>query len=172
MMFDKKKGVCVDCNCERLIYSKKRCQECYWKNNAKENEAKKKKNGKTAEKKKTAKEMNLFFASQIPDIPNFCEECGESLKWQKQNMFKSIIGHILPKRKVGGFPSVATNPNNRMFFCLSCHQNFDNKGEDFAPTMNCFDLMCERFMMFENQLSESDKQRLPYYFKDLLKIKY
>ena len=172
MMFDKKKGVCIDCNCKRFIYSKKRCEPCYWANNRKEKAEKNKANGKTANKNKTAKEMNLFFASQIPEIPDCCENCGDSLRWQKQNMFKSIIGHILPKRKVGGFPSVATNPNNRMFLCLICHKNFDEKGEDFAPTMNCFDLMCERFMTFEDQLSESDKQRLPFYFKDLLKIKY
>lgn len=171
-MIKRKEGVCNVEGCKRPIYSKKKCQSHYWENNKKENDAKKKANGKTAEKKKTAKEMNLFFASQIPEIPDCCEECGESLKWQKQNMFKSIIAHILPKRPVGGFPSVATNPNNRMFFCLICHGTFDNKGEDYAPTMNCFNLMCERFMMFEDQLSESDKQRLPYYFKDLLKIKY
>ena len=168
-MFDKKKGVCVDCNCERLIYSKKRCQDCYWKNNAKENEAKKKKNGKTAEKKKTAKEMNLFFASQIPDIPNFCECCGDSLKWQKQNRFKSIIAHILPKRKVGGFPTVATHPKNRLFLCSSCHSDFDNKGAEFATSMNCFDEMCERFLEFEHLLSEADKQRLPLHFQNLKK---
>lgn len=155
MMFDKKKGVCVDCNCERLIYSKKRCQECYWKNNAKENEAKKKKNGKTANKNKTAKEMNLFFASQIPDIPNFCENCGDSLRWQKQNNFKSIIAHILPKRKVGGFPSVATNPNNRVFLCLICHHNMDDLGKDFVLKMNCFDLIIERLRKFVHLIKEN-----------------
>ena len=155
MMFDKKKGVCVDCNCERLIYSKKRCQECYWKNNAKENEAKKKKNGKTAEKKKTAKEMNLFFASQIPEIPDCCENCGDSLRWQKQNNFKSIIAHILPKRKVGGFPSVATNPNNRVFLCLICHHNMDDLGKDFVLKMNCFDLIIERLRKFVHLIKEN-----------------
>ena len=155
MMFDKKKGVCVDCNCERLIYSKKRCQDCYWKNNAKENEAKKKKNGKTAEKKKTAKEMNLFFASQIPEIPDCCENCGDSLRWQKQNNFKSIIAHILPKRPVGGFPSVATNPNNRVFLCLICHHNMDDLGKDFVLKMNCFDLIIERLRKFVHLIKEN-----------------
>lgn len=167
-----KEGVCVCCERKRLIYSRKMCQDCYWIDNAKKNNEKKKNNGKKAEKLKTAKEMNLFFASQVPEIPERCEECGKSLKYQKMNNFKSIIAHILAKRKVGGFPSVATHPKNRMFFCLICHTNFDNKGEDFVPTMKSFPLICERFLEFENELSEADKQRLPFYFKDLLNIKY
>ena len=41
-MFDKKKGVCIGCNCKRLIYSKKMCQSCYWSDNKKKNEGKQK----------------------------------------------------------------------------------------------------------------------------------
>ena len=48
----------------------------------------------------------------------------------------------------------------------------DNKGSDFVKNMKCFDLICERFFEFEHLLSEAEKQRLPFYFKDLLKIKY
>ena len=172
MSLPKKEGVCVGCNCKRFIYAKKRCEPCYWANNRKEKAEKNKANGKTDEKKNIVDGLNVFFASQVPEIPECCEECGASLKWQKQNNFKSIIAHILPKRKTGGFPSVSTHPKNRMFLCLICHGNFDNKGADFAPTLQSFDLMCERFLEFENLLSESDKQRLPFYFKDLLKIKY
>lgn len=167
-----KEGVCVVCNCKRLIYSKKKCQSCYWNDNRKKNNEKNKTNGKAKEKSKTIKDLNVFFASQIPEIPNDCENCGGSLKWQKQNRFKSIIAHILPKRPVGGFPLVATHQKNRMFFCSTCHTDFDNKGAEFATTMQSFGLMCERFLEFENELTESDKQRLPYYFKDLLNIKY
>lgn len=167
-----KEGVCVCCEQKRLIYSKKMCQSCYWSENRKKNDEKQKKNGTKANKIKTAKELNLFFASQLPEIPNNCENCDGSLKWQKQNRFKSIIAHILPKRKVGGFPTVATHPKNRLFLCSECHDNFDRKGAEFATTMNCFDVMCERFLEFEHLLSEADKQRLPFYFKDLLKIKY
>lgn len=53
MAIAKKEGVCVDCNCKRFIYSKKRCQECYWANNRKEKAEKNKANGKTEEKKNT-----------------------------------------------------------------------------------------------------------------------
>lgn len=167
-----KEGVCVCCERKRLIYSKKMCQSCYWSDNKKKNDEKKKNNGKKAEKLKTAKEMNIFFASQLLEVPDFCENCGGSLRWQKMNNKKSIVAHLIPKREVGGFPKVATHPQNKVFLCLQCHGNMDNKGEDFTPKMNCFELICERFMEFENLLSESDKQRLPYYFKDLLKIKY
>lgn len=154
-----KEGVCVCCKRKRLIYSRKMCQDCYWIDNAKKNNEKKKTNGKTAEKVKTAKEMNLFFASQAPEIPNDCENCGGSLKWQKQNRFKSIIAHILPKRKDYGFPSVATHPKNRMFLCSECHANMDNKGKEWVQQMNCFPLMIERLKEFVHLVKE--KRQLP-----------
>ena len=146
------------------------CQNHYWSENAKKNAEKKKKNGTAKAKAKTAKDLNVFFASQLPEIPEKCEECSSSLKWQKMNNFKSIIAHILPKRKVGGFPSVATHPKNRMFLCLDCHANMDNKGSDFVKNMKCFDLICERFFEFEHLLSEADKQRLPLHFKNLKNV--
>ena len=164
-----KEGVCGCCKRKRLIYSRKMCQSCYWSDNKKKNDEKKKNNGKKAEKLKTAKEMNIFFASQLLEVPDFCENCGGSLRWQKMNNFKSIIAHILPKRKVGGFPSVATHPKNRMFLCSDCHANMDNKGSDFVKNMKCFDLICERFFEFEHLLSEADKQRLPLHFQNLKK---
>jgi len=135
------------------------CQSCYWKDNEKKNTEKKKNNGKAKEKSKTIKDLNVFFASQIPEIPNDCENCGGSLKWQKQNNFKSIIAHILPKRPVGGFPSVATHPKNRMFLCLECHGNMDNKGKEWVQKMNCFDLMIERLKEFVHLIKE--KRELP-----------
>jgi hypothetical protein len=170
----RKEGVCCVENCKRPIYSKKMCQEHYWKDNAKKNQEKKKANGTAAKKQKSAKELNIFFASQLLEVPKYCENnCGSSLdRLKNSKMRKAIIAHILPKREIGGFPSVATHPKNKLFLCLECHTDFDNKGADFAPTMDCFDLMCERFMEFKDQLSESDKQRLPFYFKDLLNIKY
>ena len=154
-----KEGVCVVCNCKRLIYSKKMCQSCYWKDNEKKNTEKKKNNGKAKEKSKTIKDLNVFFASQIPEIPNDCENCEGSLKWQKQNRFKSIIAHILPKRKDGGFPSVATHPKNRMFLCSDCHANMDNKGKEWVQQMNCFPLMIERLREFVHLVKE--KRELP-----------
>lgn len=172
-MIKRKEGVCNVEGCKRPVYSRKMCQSHYWEDNKRKNDEKKKSNGKSAEKLKSAKELNIFFASQLIEVPDDCENCGISLKWLKTSKLrKTIIAHILPKRPVGGFPSVATHPKNKLFLCGDCHTNFDNKGAEFATTMNCFDLMCERFMEFENELSESDKQRLPFYFKDLLNIKY
>ena len=37
-----KEGVCVCCERKRLIYSKKKCQSCYWSDNKKKNEGKQK----------------------------------------------------------------------------------------------------------------------------------
>ena len=135
------------------------CQNHYWKENAKKNAEKKKKNGTAKAKAKTAKDLNVFFASQLPEIPSCCENCGSSLKWQKMNNFKSIIAHILPKRKVGGFPSVATHPKNSMFLCSDCHANMDNKGKEWVQQMNCFPLMIERLKEFVHLVKE--KRELP-----------
>ena len=168
-----KKGRCKLCPPnfpETYITKDGLCQNHYWSENAKKNAEKKKKNGTAKAKAKTAKDLNVFFASQIPEIPSCCENCGSSLKWQKMNNFKSIIAHILPKRKVGGFPSVATHPKNRVFLCLECHTNMDNKGSDFVKNMKCFDLICERFFEFEHLLSEADKQRLPLHFQNLKNV--
>lgn len=169
-------GRCIDCDPdapEKPIYSKKRCKFHYWKNNEKENAEKKKAKGQTAKANETKKNLNIFFASQLLQTPDNCENCGASLQYLKNSKLrKSIIAHILPKREKYGFPEVATHPQNRVFLCSICHGDFDNKGEDFAPTMNCFNLICERFLLFSDQLNESSKQRLPFYFKDLLKIPY
>lgn len=159
-MVKRKQGVCDVEGCSGQIYSKKKCQFHYWRQNAKDNAEKKKNNGKTAAKQKTAKDLNLFFASQLLEVPDNCENCGCSLSYLKNSrMRKSIIAHILPKREMGGFPSVATHPQNRLFLCLDCHKNMDEKGKEFVLKMNCFPLLIERLNEFVHLVTE--RRRLP-----------
>lgn len=144
------------------------CQTHYWKNQAEKKKAKNKANGTDAEKKKKLKDLNVFFASQLLHVPETCENCSESLLYLKHStMKKAIIAHILPKREIGGFPEVATHPQNRLFLCLNCHGDFDTKGEEFAVKMKAFPLILERFEKFSHLISEANKQRLPAYLKNL-----
>lgn len=162
-------GVCPECkNGKEIPLLGGKCQSHYWKGQAEKKKAKNKENGVDAEKKKKAKELNVFFASQLLQIPDNCENCNESLAYLKRSsMKKAIIAHILPKRERFGFPEVATHPQNRLFLCLQCHGDFDTKGEEFAVKMKAFPLILERFKKFSHLISETNKQRLPFYLKNL-----
>ena len=129
-----KKGFCIDCkDGKEKPLTAKRCQTHYWKHREKVNKEKNK--DKKAWKAEKRKELNVFFANQILALPNNCEECNASLKyWKTSKLIKATIAHILPKRE-NGFPSVATHPMNRMFFCPDCHTNFDNGDSKDAEKM-------------------------------------
>lgn len=164
-----KRGCCPTCDNGKEIYTLGGfCKDHYWENNAKKKKEKAKAKGTDADKKKKLKELNVFFASQLIQVPDECENCGESLAYLKRSsMKKAIIAHILPKREKYGFPEVATHPQNRLFLCGDCHTNFDNKGEDFAVNMKAFPLILERFKEFKHLISEANKQRLPSYLKNI-----
>lgn len=159
-----KTGACIDCgNSGGLIA--RRCQSCYWKYRRKVKKESPAERLKIANKGKAKKELDIFFASQILNIPTYCEECGTNLTgWRSINP-KAIIAHILPKRKTYGFPSVATHPQNRMFFCVPCHTDFDNKGSDHIAKMKSLPVMRERLKEFRDRLTESEKERIPEPFK-------
>ena len=164
-------GACCDCppDAPHKYLNAGRCDFHYKMHRFNVNKEKK----HNKEKKAFKADLSVYFASQILEIPPKCENCKTDISWQRKSHFaRNLVAHILPKRKVGGFPTVATHPKNRVFLCGDCHSDYDNKGADFAPTMACFPLICERFLEFESLLTESDKQRLPFYFKDLLNIKH
>lgn len=160
-----KKGKCIDCptDAPEQFLTAKRCQRHYWLHRQK---IAAKKPAKQAKEKKR-KDLSVFFASQLLQVPSFCEECGESLlPWKNSKIFqRAIIAHILPKRENGGFPSVATHPQNRMFYCPDCHTDFDNKGAAHAAGMKSLPVMRERYQEFKNSLTEAERMRVPEYLK-------
>ena len=85
--------------------------------------------------------------------------------WIKSKFWRAIIAHILPKREVGGFPSVATHPRNRMFYCPDCHTDFDNKGSDHVSQMKSLPVMRQRYAEFKDCLTIAEQQRVPEYLK-------
>lgn len=116
----------------------------------------KKVSDKRAAEIKTAKELgvdgvlDLFFDEMIKRCTGKCLFCNsptndiklfkiENEKWSQEanekawqrdieKMKRIAIAHLLPKRPIekGGFPSVATNENNWIELCWSCHTSFDS----------------------------------------------
>lgn len=163
-----KTGTCIEENCSYSgVLIAKRCQQHYWQHRS---GLKKDKPSKPLISSQTTntddyKSQNTWFCEQIAQIPQCCEECGKDLTRLKLWRPKIIIAHILPKRKVYGFPSVATHPENRMFYCWDCHTDFDTKGSDHAKKLKTLPLMRERFLAFKDELSEADLTRVPDYLK-------
>lgn len=159
-----KKGICVDCdpNSGEKYLTAGRCGFHYPIHRKKISVAK-----LAGGKKIKADKLNIFFASQLLEAPDLCEnECGKSIVYFKNIRSRVIVAHILPKRENGGFPSVADHPKNRVFLCPDCHTNFDNLGSDFAKTMPALDLMRERFKEFSGVLTVSEFTRVPDYLKN------
>lgn len=161
-----KSGNCIEENCSYFgVLIAKRCQTHYWQYRAGLKKDNATEGLKTSQTKNDddKKLQNVWFASQILQIPHNCEECNKSLGALKSWKPKIIIAHILPKRKEYGFPSVACHPQNRMFYCWDCHTDFDNKGHDHAKQLKSLPLMRERFLQFKDDLTERELARVPDY---------
>lgn len=108
--------------------------------------------------KEEKQKLNVFFASQLLDIPKTCENCGERLDRSNPFAIRSQTCHILPKSK---FKSIATNPQNKVFMCCfhGCngHGNWDNLDAEKRKSMKVYTLAIERFRTFENELTQSEK---------------
>ena len=161
-----KVGKCIDCAPDAPMKPliAKRCEFHYKLHRNKVNAGKK----HNVEKREYKKELNGFFASQILQIPATCENCKTDIRfWRNDKRFsRSLVAHILPKRKLGGFPSVGTHPKNRVFLCPDCHTQMDNKGAEYAENMRCLPIMRQRFAEFKNCLTAHDLQRVPSYLKN------
>ena len=158
-------GKCIDCapDAPAKPLIAKRCEFHYKTHRNKVNAGKK----HNVEKKAFKKDLNVYFASQILQIPATCENCGCDIRWQREKHPRMLVAHILPKRKSGGFPSVATHPLNRVFLCPDCHTQMDNKGEDFVKKMKIYPIMIERLKKFAHCITE--KTELPNGFANFVK---
>lgn len=136
------------------------CPPDYWESRRKINSSKK----QNLEKKEVKKELSVFFANQLLQNPNNCENCGVNLRESKIINPRTIVAHILPKNEKG-FPSVRSHPQNRLFLCKDCHGNYDNKGWDYVATMKVFKLAKKRLSLFVDCLTEFEREKLPKIFK-------
>jgi len=87
-----------------------------------------------------------------------CQNCNKPIRHQllsKDTWVKrGSIAHIIPKRSVGGFPSVATHIHNFFIGCLDCHKMYDSSW-DAAVKMPVFKIAKEKFKLFRKSITES-----------------
>lgn len=163
-----KEGLCEveGCGYHGALIAKK-CKTHYWRHREQLKKNSSPNRLKTAFKESYKKKLDEWFDKQIGQIPTYCEECGTNLGGWRQVMPRAIIAHILPKRlTTGGFPEVATEPENRMFYCPDCHNRYDNRGWSGVRSMKSFPLVIERLVTFADKLSPEDYNRLPDELKE------
>lgn len=105
--------------------------------------------------------LSVWFGDQILAAPNYCENCGKPLNPGQYNNPRTIICHILPKSKKGGFNNLETHPLNRWFGCGDCHTNYDHKGQEYQAKMPVAPLIIERFLQFKDLIIDRDIIKLP-----------
>lgn len=117
----------------------------------------------------TKKDLNVFFASMALVFPGYCENCGEKLKNYSPFDRRKQTCHILPKTENGGFPTVATHPQNKVFMCCDSgcygHSKFDNGDSSDRIKMNVYNLAVERFKTFEHLLTPRERIKAYKYLK-------
>lgn len=162
-----KVGICKDCpkGSQPVPLIAGRCNSHYWKFRASLSANKK----SNIAKKQVKADANIFFASQILQAPSKCEcGCGANIKFSLAWMQRATIAHILPKRKKGGCPSVATHPQNRCFLHPDCHTNADNLGYGWiVKRPQLLKLMRDRVKIFYNDIVEDERRHIPEYLKPL-----
>jgi hypothetical protein len=159
-----KKGQCRDCEAGPPKYlTAKRCGFHYWKHRNAVKSADKKAKGLDVDKLAQKKALDLWYVSQIGRMPKCCENCNEPLIMFAPWAAKAYIAHIVPKRN---FASVMIHPLNRVFLCVQCHANYDNWSEAKVRLMPVLAICLERFMLFADQVHESEWRYLPSYFSD------
>lgn len=103
------------------------------------------------------KELNVFYASQLLEIPKYCENCERPLyinsKWDGRKM----TCHILPKSL---FKQLAIHPLNRVFMCCDngCygHDKWDNGDALERSQMPVYAIAIGRFNKFKELLIPKD----------------
>lgn len=123
-------------------------------------------------------EMKLYWMLAINELAKnpFCQECGAVIPNKKQNwttgvmeetnvFYRAATAHVLPKRDNYGFPSVASNPNNRLFLGsgCGCHQRYDKSWED-AAQMKVFPIAIEKFKLLYPLIHSSERKNIPDIF--------
>lgn len=126
---------------------------------------------KVSDKKKTAAKLDKvlkgkldqFYDDALNAAPFHCEECGEHLSESVVINPRTIVAHLLPKRKIGGFPSVSCHPSNKAYLCDSCHNGYDQKGKDFIIKMRLYPAILERVKELLPHLNPQELSRVPEY---------
>lgn len=122
---------------------------------------------------------NWFVKGMMENEP-VCAECGMAAHWLLEPqidpkkaeayrlMWRASQAHILPKKKKYGFPSLATNPHNRIIlfpswggFLCGCHGFYDSNWYN-ASTMKIWPQIVEIFVTkLYPMIPEHEKKNIP-----------
>lgn len=92
-------------------------------------------------------------------IPEHIQMVGQKLKLSG---YRIATAHVLPKRKEYGFPSVSSNPINKLILADSCghHSMYDSSWEK-AATMKVWPLAIEIFKKLYPLIAAAEKKNIP-----------
>ena len=129
---------------------------------------------KTKNKKEQKRDqLNTFFEYHYKQLVKnpYSIESGEFIP----DVTSANLAHVLPKRSIGGFPSVAAHKENCVYLSLQEHNTFDklldernySRLEELFP--NSWEIICRKA---EKMLSLCEERNKMYYsFKEYLKNK-
>lgn len=114
-----------------------------------------------------------WFKDRMAESEPVCAECGFRADWLKlpeyEKIWRACQAHIIPKAK-SQFPSVATHPLNHLVLFPSwgghlcgCHGFYDSSWFN-ATTMKVWPKAVERFKLFEKDIAEKEKYKIPEQF--------
>jgi hypothetical protein len=155
-----KKGKCVDCPSDRAqqYLTAGRCRNHYWSYRTQQNAEKRKAKAVTVNVNQDRKDLDAWFHLQISQMPSKCENCGDPLIKFAPWAAKAYVAHILPKRH---FKSVRLHPMNRIFLCLQCHGDYDNRGWIKAISMPVWPLAFKRLVIIARCVDRDEVIHLP-----------
>lgn len=167
----KKSFICTTCHNSQPKWTGQ-CQSCKSWNCMEETaiEPKKYSIPKVSEKRKAENALNKNIPSDLDKWFDFqikyeldngeckCQNCNKPIRHQLLSkdvwVRRGSIAHIIPKRPVGGFPSVATHLHNFLILCLSCHSDQYDSSWDKAVKMPVFQIAKTKFKLFKSAIKE------------------
>lgn len=124
--------------------------------------------------------LDQWFSDRMTQNEPVCAECGSRADWVKlpgyEKVWKACQAHILPKKKMFGFPSIATNPYNHVVLFPSfggklcgCHGFYDS-GWYNASTMKIWKSIVDIFITkLYPIIPESEKKNIPEALRNEIK---
>lgn len=122
-------------------------------------------NPKALTEKDKVIQRKKFFDAMIDKAPKNCMESGKPLAPSMAINPRTIVAHILAKKKVGGVPSMQFDPRNVMYFDQDVHTDFDTKGSDHVKRMKTFEKMKARVNEMWGEIPADERRNVPDHFK-------
>lgn len=112
-------------------------------------------------------EKKQWFENRRAEMTGQCLFCNGKSEKDNDTSFRHSIAHLLPKKEgFGGFPSVATHPDNWIELCYygnSCHSNFDNSiiTWEYLKETSAWPVIVEKFKKVYPFIVEKEKRNIP-----------